>query len=135
MAATPGYLGYVQVGTAPSPTNKISDVTDIAMPWKVAPYDTSSMNGTNNGWETTIPGLGSGQVTIKCNYVPGDTNGQLVMTTNFVSKTLLYFVASPNGTNTATFSGYVTDYQPHSPVNNKSDVTYVVKVNGAPTFA
>lgn len=135
MAATAGYLGTTKVGTSASPTNLLSDVTDISMPWKVAAYDTSSMNATNNGWETDIPGLGSGTVTWKCNYVPGDTNGQLVMTTAYAAKTLLYFIVSPNGTNTATFSGYVTDFQVHAPVNNKADVTYTVKVNGAPVFA
>lgn len=134
-APTAGYSGTVKVGTAPAPTNLVSDVTDIATPWAIAQYDTTSMNATNNGWMQYIPGLGSGKVTIKANYVPGDTNGQLVLTNNFVSKTLLYFIISLNGVNTATFSGYVADFQPHAPVNNKADVTYTIQVTGIPVFA
>ena len=132
---TPGYLGYVMVGTAASPTNKVSDVTDITTPLAVAQYDTTSMNVTNNGWSQFIAGLGSGKFTIKCNYVPGDTNGQLVLTTNFVSKTILYFIFSPNGTNTVTCTGYVSDFQPHAPYNNKADVSYTIQMTGVPVLA
>lgn len=132
---TDGYIGYVIVGTTASPTNKVSDVTDIAMPFAVAQYDTTSMNTAGNGWMAYIPGLGSLKMTVKCNYVPGDTNGQLVLTTNFISKTMLYFIASPNAVNTATFTGYVSDFQPHAPVNNKADVTFTIQMTGLPVLA
>ena len=133
---TVGFLGYVKVGTTASPTNKVSDVTDIAAPLAVAQYDTTSMNAdANQGWSQFIAGLGSGKFTIKCNYVPGDTNGQLVLTTNFISKTLLYFIISPNGTNTVTCTGYVADFQPHAPYNNKTDVSYTIQLTGVPVLA
>jgi predicted secreted protein len=133
---TQGFLGWVKVGTAPSPTNKVSDVTDISAPLAVAQYDITSMNAdANNGWSQFIAGLGSGKFTIKCNYVPGDTNGQLVLTTNFISKTILYFVISPNGTNTVTCTAYVADAQFHAPYNNKADVSYTLQLSGIPVLA
>lgn len=134
-APTAGFLGSVKVGPSASPTNLMSDVTDISEPWAAAQYDISSMNATNNGWQQYIPGLKGGKVTIKANYVPGDTNGQQVMTNAWVNGTLLYFITSKNGTNTATYSGYISDVQIHAPVNNKSDVTYVIMVSSSVTFA
>lgn len=130
-----GFTGSVKVGAAANPTNLVSDVTDIQVPFVRASYDTTSMNATNNGWQQFIAGLGSGKMTLKANYVPGDTTGQLVLTNAYVNSTLLYFIVSLNGAaNTAAFTGYVESFNPHAPVNNKSDVSYGITITGAPTF-
>ena len=136
MAATAGFTGYVKIGTTSTPTNKMSGVTDIATPFTTAMYDTTNMDaGATNGWQQYIAGLSGGKMTIKANYDPSDTNGQLVAITAWAAKTLLYFIVSENGTNTATFTGYIDQYQPHGPVNNKTDVTYSVTITGAVTLA
>jgi hypothetical protein len=133
---TQGFLGYVKVGPAATPTNKVSDVTDISTPWTAAEYDTTNMNAdANNGFTQVIPGLKSGKLAIKANYIPGDTNGQAVMIAAWGVGTLLYVIVSINGTNTQTFTGYVADFQPHGPVNNKTDVTFNITVSGAVVFA
>ena len=131
-----GYLGYVKVGTASNPTNKVSGLNDISAPWARAQYDVTNMDaGATNGWFQALPGLGSGKITLKVNYDPSDTNGQTVLTNAYVNLTLLYFILSINGTNTATFTGYVDNFTPHAPVNNKTDASYSITVTGAPVFA
>ena len=128
---TAGYLGSLKVGTAPSPTNSAVDLTDVEIPLAAEMYDTTALGG--GGWKTFIAGLRSGTVTVKANWNLGDTTGQLVMQNAFFNATLLYFVASPNGTNTYTFSAYVKDYKVHDPVNNKVEADYTLQITGAVT--
>lgn len=131
-----GFQGYVKIGTTASPTNKMSGVTDINTPFTTAMYDVTNMDaGSTNGFTQVIPGLTGAKITIKVNHDPSDTNGQLVARAASIAKTLLYFIISENGTNTATFSGYVDTYTPHAPVNNKTDATISVTMTGAVTFA
>lgn len=136
MAAVAGFVGYVKVGPAASPTNKVSGVTDLQTPWQTAQYDTTNMDtGANNGWMQNIPGLKSGKVTIKVNTDSADTNGQIVLRNAWVNSTLLYFITSTNNVNTATFTGYVDNCTEHAPVNNKADSSFSITVTGAVAFA
>lgn len=131
-----GFNGYLKCGTSANPTNKVSGLTDIASPFTRAQYDVTNMDaGTTNGWQQFIPGLGGGKVTLKANYDPSDTNGQVVLQNGWLNGTLLYFIESLNGTNTATYTGYVDGFQPHAPVNNKNDVTFLITITGAVTLA
>lgn len=132
---TPGYLGWVKVATTASPTNKVAGVSDISLPFSNAMLDVSNMDATNNGFTQAIPGLGGAKPQIKLWYDPTDTNGQLVLQNAWVNKTLLYFVASINGTNTATFTAYVSDFNNHGPVNNANDTTATLMMTGTVTFA
>src|SRR5689334_13205145 len=122
---TAGFLGYCKIGTSPTPTNKMSGVNDLSVPINRAMYDVTNMDtGSTNGWQQFISGLGSGKLAIKVNYDPSDTNGQVVAQSAIINGTLLYFIVSPNGTNTATFTGYVNSMSPHAPVNNKADSAF-----------
>lgn len=133
---TPGYAGWVKVGTSASPTNKVAGVSDISTPFTAGMYDVSNMDaGSTNGWQQFIAGLRGGKVTIKAWYDPTDTNGQVVLQSAWLAGTLLYFIVSINGTNTATFTGYVSDFPPHGPVNNANDVSFSVQVTGAVALA
>lgn len=132
----PGYLGFLKIGVSASPTNKMSGVTDISLPLAVAQYDVTNMDaGGTNGYQQYIPGLIGLKMTAKANLDPTDTNGQAVARTAVTARTLLYFIASANGTNTQTFSGYVDNWTEHAPVNNKADLTFSVTVSGAITLA
>lgn len=133
---TQGFLGWAKVSTSPSPTNKVAGVSDISTPYTAGMYDVSNMDATNNGWQQFIAGLKGGKVALKLWYDPTDTNGQVVLRSAWVAvpATLLYFVVSINGTDTATFSGYVADWQPHAPVNNANDLTVNIQITGSVTF-
>lgn len=136
MAASQGFLGYIKLGATASPTNKMAGVTDISTPFTAAMYDVTNMDaGTTNGWMQNLPGLKSGKLAIKVNYDPADTNGQVVAQNAWVNGTLLFFIVSENGTNTATFSGYVDNFTPHAPVNNKNDASYSVTITSSVVFA
>ncbi len=134
-APTQGFLGWVKVSTAPTPTNKVAGVSDITLPLAAGMYDVSSMDATNNGWQQYIPGLKGAKPAIKVWYDPTDTNGQAVLNSAWTAGTLLYFVASINGTNTATFTAYVSDVSQHGPVNNANECTYTIQVTGSVTLA
>lgn len=132
---TQGFLGWVKVGTSASPTNKVAGVSDISLPFSAAQYDVSNMDATNNGWQQFIPGLKTAKPQIKVWYDPTDTNGQVVLQNAWLNGTLLYFIASINGVNTATFTAYVADFNTHGPVNNANDTTVTLQMTGAVTLA
>ncbi|HEV2583781.1 MAG TPA: phage tail tube protein [Ktedonobacteraceae bacterium] len=132
---TQGFLGFVKVGTSASPTNKVAGVSDISLPFAAAEYDVSNMDVANNGWQQYIPGLKGAKNALKVWYDPTDTNGQLVLQNAWVNGTLLYFIVSINGTNTATFTAYVSDMSQHGPVNNANEATYTLQMTGSVTFA
>ena len=132
---TQGFLGWVKVGTSASPTNKVAGVSDISLPFSAGQYDVSNMDATNNGWQQFIPGLKGAKHQIKVWYDPTDTNGQLVLMNAWLNGTLLYFIASINGTNTATFTAYVSDMQQHGPVNNANEATYTLQMTGSAALA
>ena len=132
---TAGYNGWVKVGTTASPTNKVAGVSDISAPFTAAMYDVSNMDAANGGFQTYVPGLRGGKMTLKCWYDPTDTNGQVVLQNAWLNNTLLYFIVSINGSNTATFTGYVSDFPPHGPVNNANDVSFGVQITGAVVLA
>lgn len=130
MAAIPGYGGTLLVGTAPSPTHQPVGVNDVQLPFTAAQYDTTSLGAA--GWSSFLAGLKSGKPVVKGYWDKSDTTGQVVLETAFFANTLLYFIASPNaGTNTYTFSGYISDLQIHDPVNNIVDVQYTIQITGA----
>ena len=136
VTATDGFLGYCKVGVSSNPTNKVAGVSDITLPLTAAQYDVSNMDsGSTNGWQVYIPGLKGSKVALKVWYDPTDTNGQVVMNSAWSAGTLLYFIVSINGTNTATFTGYISDIQNHGPVNNANDATYNIQVTGSITLA
>lgn len=133
---TQGFLGWVKVSTSPSPTNKISGLTDVATPYAANQYDASNMDaGATNGWEQFLPGLKGGKPALKLVYDPTDTNGQLVLRSAWVAGTLLYFIASINGTDTATFTAFVANWNPHAPVNGANDLSVNLQMTGPVVFA
>ncbi len=132
MGASAGSVATLKVGTSASPTNQMGNGNDYDMPAQQAMYDVSAMGNT---WQQYIPGLKSGKLTIKGNYDMSDTNGQVVLRNAFANATLLYFILSPDGTSTATFTGYVSQWHPHAPVNNKVDFTAEITVTGAVVYA
>lgn len=132
---TAGFNGWAKVGTAPSPTNKVAGVSDISLPFATNIYDTSNMDAANAGFETSIPGLSGAKPQIKMWYDPTDTNGQLVLQNAWLNKTLLYFIVSINGTNTATFTAWVEQFNVHGPVNNANDTTVTLRMTGGVTLA
>lgn len=128
-----GYLGYVYVATTPSPTHALAQVMDSETPLTTTMWSTTALGA--GGWETFLAGIRSGVWNGKLSYDQTDTLGQLVITNAYFATppTLLYFIVSPNGTNTLAFTAYVKDYKVHDPANGKVDLDLALQITGAVT--
>lgn len=130
-APSAGYTMFVKIGLAANPTNKMSGVTDINIPLVTAMLDVSNADaGATNGFAQSLPGITSGKGTIKVNYDPSDTNGQAVARAAVISKALVYFIFSLNGTNTVTASGYIDAFTENAPVKGVNNATISVALSG-----
>jgi hypothetical protein len=119
MAATPGFEGYVKIGT-----NSIAQIKSNTFDLDRAMEDITSMSttGTPSPFKSFLPTLAEASFSITCNWDLTDTNGQLAMQNAWLNGTLLTFILSPNnGTNTYAFSAYIKKIQ------IKTDVAKVVE--------
>lgn len=133
---TGGYVGYCKTGLTAAPTNKVSGINDISLPFNTTMLDVSNMDtGATQGYVQVIPGLTGAKVTFKLNHDPSDTLGQLIWRNASISKALVYFIVSENNVNTATFSGYIDSYQIHGGVATKTDATVTATMTGAVVLA
>lgn len=118
--------------------NAILNLMTHDFPFKVDMPETTAFSGSGGaavGTKTFIPTLLGMQCKVSGSWNKADTNGQLVMETNFFARTLTTFIYSPNGTNTYTFSGYITDYDIKTDPKSKVDVDFGITMNGTVTLA
>lgn len=118
-------------------TNAILDIMSHDLPFKMDTTETTAFSGSGGaavGTKTFIPTLLSMQCKISGSWNKADTNGQLVLETNFFARTLTSFVYSPDGTHTYTFSAYITDYDIKTDPKSKVDVEFGLLMNGNVTI-
>jgi hypothetical protein len=133
---TGGFSGYIKIGLTAAPTNKMSGINDISLPFTTTMLDVSNMDtGATQGYTQVIPGLTGAKGTVKLNHDPSDTNGQLVARAASISKALVYLIVSENNVNTATFSCYIDSYVIHGGVAVKTDATITFTMTGAVVLA
>lgn len=130
MAATAAYSATLKIGA-----NAILDLQTHDLPFKMGTVETTSFSQTTPGTKTFIPTLLELQCKIAGNWNKADTNGQLLMETNFFARTKTTFIYSPNGTNTYTFAAWITDYHIKTDPKSKIDVDFSLQMDGNVTLA
>lgn len=118
--------------------NAVMDLMTHDLPFKMDNVETTAFSGSGGaavGTKTFIPTLLGMQAVVAGSWNKADTNGQLVIETNFFARTATTFVYSPNGSNTYTFSAYIIDYQIKTDPKSKVDVSFTLLMTGTVTLA
>lgn len=118
--------------------NAIVDLMTHDLPFKMDSVETTAFSGSGGaavGTKTFIPTLLGMQSVVAGSWNKADTNGQLVLETNFFARTKTTMVYSPNGSNTYTFGAWITDYQIKTDPKSKVDVSFTLLMDGTVTLA
>ncbi len=118
--------------------NPIAELSDIT--WSGEKADTLDVttHDSADGFKDFIGALrDGGEFTVKGNFYPGDTNGQIILNTHFLAHTIgayvLTFPASMAAT--LTCSAFVTNWTPNpGAVAGKVDFSATMKITGKPTL-
>lgn len=137
MIASLGYgIGYfIHDGANPGVFEEYGDVVDIpehAHPVK-ADVDATHMKSPNATKEY-IQGLGEGgDAQVVLHWEPGSTMDDALHTLLASGDVRDHQFVWPGGTGAATrtFSGYIKDISPSTPIDNRQTVTVTIKVTGA----
>ncbi len=119
-------------------TNAILDLQTHDLPFKMGTDETTAFSGSGGaavGTKTFVPTLLEMQCALSGSWNKADTNGQLVMETNFFARTKTTFVYSPNGTNTYTFGAWITDYHVKTDPKSRVTVDFMLLMDGNVTLA
>ncbi len=131
--AVAAYPATLKIGA-----NAILDLMTHELPFKMDNVETTAFSGSGGaavGTKTFVPTLVGMQCKVTGSWNKADTNGQLVMETNFFARTLTTFIFSPNVTNTYTFSAWIIDYIVKTDPKSKVDVEFTLLMNGTVTLA
>jgi hypothetical protein len=131
--AIAAYPATLKIGT-----NAIIDIMTHDLPFKMDVVETTAFSGSGGaaiGTKTYIPTLLGMQCKVAGSWNKADTNGQLVMETNFFARTPTTFIYSPNGTNTYTFTAIIDAYNIKTDPKSKVDVDFALTMTGAVTLA
>ena len=131
--AVAAYPATLKIGA-----NAILDIQTHDLPFKMGTDETTAFSGSGGaavGTKTFVPTLLEMQCKISGSWNKADTNGQLVIEAAFFARTLTTFVFSPNGTNTYTFTAWITDYNIKTDPKSRVTVDFGILMNGTVTLA
>ena len=131
--AVAAYPATLKIGA-----NAILDLMTHDLPFKMDTVETTAFSGSGGaavGTKTFIPTLLGMQCKVAGSWNKADTNGQLVMETNFFARTKTTFIFSPNVTNTYTFGAWITAYNVKTDPKSKVDVDFELLMDGTVTIA
>lgn len=114
----------------------INDIDNFELPFKMDTVETTAFSGSGGatpGAKTFIPTLLGMVQKVSGSWNKADP-GQLALETAFFARTEVAIVASPNGTNTYSFSAWVSDYDIKAAVKGKIDADYTLTMNGNVTL-
>jgi hypothetical protein len=112
----------------------VHDIDTHDLPFKMDMLDVTAFSGATAGTYAYLPALLGLQAKFSGNWNKGDT-AQLALETAFFGRTAVAFVVSPNnGTNSYSFSGYISDYDVKSGIKDKVTCDYTVYMNGGCTI-
>ena len=118
--------------------NAVAQILDITPPNPKANVIDVTTHDSTSGYKEKILGLiDAGQVKIKGNFYPGDTNGQIVLNNARANRTLLssLILAFPSSIGCSwTFNAYVTEFQIISPIDKQVTFEAVLEVTGVPSL-
>lgn len=133
MTATAAYSATVKIGA-----NTIQDLPSFELPFKMDMVETTAFGGSGGaavGTKTYVPTLYGQQLKLTGNWNKADTTGQLLLENAFFARTTVSLVVSPNaGTNTYSFSCFVSDYTIKADVKGVVTADYTLYMNGAVTI-
>ena len=118
--------------------NAILDLQTHDLPFKMGTDETTAFSGSGGaavGTKTFVPTLLEMQCALSGSWNKADTNGQLLMETNFFARTKTTFIYSPNGTNTYTFGAWITDYHVKTDPKSRVTVDFTLLMDGTVTLA
>lgn len=118
--------------------NPIAELDDIGTPNRKAATIDVTTHDSANGYMDFIGGLrDGGEIALKGNFYPGDTNGQVGLRDDLDAGTLQAFVLTFPAAMAATetFSGIVTGFQTGAPVAGKVPFAATIRVSGKPVLA
>jgi hypothetical protein len=145
MAESQAHAAYgtlIEVGDGGTPETfvVIAEVTSIAGPAQTRDTIDVTHMESPEGYREFIPSFkDGGTVTLALNFLPNDptqdaTDGIIADYENDVKRN--YRITWPTaGTNRVSFSAYVTDHSPDSPVEGKMDLAVTLKISGKPTWS
>ncbi len=131
--AVAAYPATLKIGA-----NAILDLQTHDLPFKMGTDETTAFSGSGGaavGTKTFVATLLEMQCALSGNWNKADTNGQLVMETNFFARTPTTFIYSPNGTNTYTFTAIITDYHVKTDPKSRITVDFTLLMSGNVTLA
>lgn len=118
--------------------NSIQDIMTFDLPFKMDMADTTAFSGSGGaavGTKTSIPTLFGMAVKATGSWNKGDTTGQLLLENAFFGRTTVTVIVSPNGTNTYTYTAWISDYDVKGDPKKQVEVDFTMTVNGAVTVA
>lgn len=128
--AIPGYNATVTVGGS----TVVHDVNSTDLPFKMALIDVTSFSPTTPGTEQYLPGLLGMQMKLTGFWNKSDA-GKQQLETAFFGRTKVSLVVSPNGgTNSYSFSGWISDYDIKSDPKNAVSADFTVQLDGGVTI-
>ena len=142
MSATIGTSGFGTLlkrgdGATVEVFSTIAEIRSISGPnMSLETIDATHMESPG-GFREVLPSFKTaGEVTLECNFLPGDTNHQALIT-DFKNRTKKNFkIVWPNtDTTTWSFTGYVTGFSPSAAVGDMLSASVTVTVTGDVTIS
>ncbi|AQU06107.1 phage tail tube protein [Dehalococcoides mccartyi] len=116
--------------------NTIAELTGINGPAMSADTIEVTHHQSENGFREYIQGLkDGGEISLEGSFIPGDTNGQVGLISDFNEGNSQTFVITfPGNIATWSFSGIVTKIENQAPFDGKLAFNAAVKITGKPTL-
>lgn len=125
------YTRLLRNGYVVAEITSIGDISVTRDDVEVTHYD------SDDGYKEFIPGLADGgELTIECNFIVGDTNGQIGIKADYEAGTVQTFeLVLPNAANSSwEFTAIVNSFGETQPNGEQIGFTATMKVTGKPTL-
>ena len=132
-SAISGSSGLFQLGS-----NAVAEWMKVDFDGKGKMIDVSSIE--NASFEQFIAGKRGGSITVEVLFVPGDTNGQLVLVNAWLAGTLLTSSTLPklsrsSGGPNISGNAYVENFKWNVPDNDKQSATFTLRFTGTISYS
>lgn len=132
--AIAAYPSTLKIGS-----NAINDIMTYDLPFKMDMAETTAFSGSGGaavGTKTFIPTLFGMVVKASGSWAAKtDTNGQALLESAFFARTTVTVIVSPNGSNTYTYTAWISGYDIKGDPKKQVEVDFELTVNGAVTVA
>lgn len=118
----------------------VAEVTDIGGPGMSREDIDMTHHQSPNRWREFAKGLkDGGEVTFTINYIPTNAThnvatGVLADFANDTTVDTWSLVFPDGGATTWSFPGFITDFEPAAPIDDKLAADITIKISGAPTL-